>query len=395
MGITAWIGMSFGIYAWQGIPAEQIPLSAASAILIDAQTGVVLMEKNADVKRHPASTTKIMTAILLMENCALTDTIVAPNDIAKTRQSSAHLKPGEKMSLNDLLHAVMLRSANDATVAGAIHVSGSVPNFAMLMTQRAKELGCTNTTFANPHGLTAEGHLTTARDLARMGQKYMEYPVLRDIARTQQWVLTRSINQQDTLIQNRNELLGVDSTIDGIKTGWTIPAGKCFVGSATRNGRQLISVVMKTEAWQHDTLNLMNWGFANITEDGTLRKGREMAQQSLENADGPVVAVAAEAIPGIPGKRLKETVTWSSDLKLPVTMGAPVGKLLVTDGKMFKREIPLISATEVKEKRGPGLVGVLAGVLGIGAGVAFIRYRRQRNHEPIPQGPREFNGSSA
>lgn len=387
--------MSFGIYAWQGIPAEQIPLSAASAILIDAQTGVVLMEKNADVKRHPASTTKIMTAILLMENCALTDTIVAPNDIAKTRQSSAHLKPGEKMSLNDLLHAVMLRSANDATVAGAIHVSGSVPNFAMLMTQRAKELGCTNTTFANPHGLTAEGHLTTARDLARMGQKYMEYPVLRDIARTQQWVLTRSINQQDTLIQNRNELLGVDSTIDGIKTGWTIPAGKCFVGSATRNGRQLISVVMKTEAWQHDTLNLMNWGFANITEDGTLRKGREMAQQSLENADGPVVAVAAEAIPGIPGKRLKETVTWSSDLKLPVTMGAPVGKLLVTDGKMFKREIPLISATEVKEKRGPGLVGVLAGVLGIGAGVAFIRYRRQRNHEPIPQGPREFNGSSA
>jgi serine-type D-Ala-D-Ala carboxypeptidase (penicillin-binding protein 5/6) len=395
MGMTAWIGLSFGVYAWQGIPAEQIPLSAASAILIDGQTGVVLMEKNADVKRHPASTTKIMTSILLMENCALTDVVVAPNDIANTKQSSAHLKPGEKMSVNDLLHAVMLRSANDATVAGAIHVSGSVANFADLMTKRAKEIGCTNTSFTNPHGLTAEGHLTTARDLARMGQKYLEYPVLREIARTQTWVLTRSINQQDTLIQSRNELLKIDLTIDGIKTGWTIPAGKCFVGSATRNGRQLISVVMKTEAWQHDTLNILNWGFANITEDGTLAKGTELAQQSLENADGPIIALASEAIPGIPGKRLKETVKWSADLKLPVAAGAQVGTLLVTDGKMFKREIPLVSASEVKEKRGPGLVGVLAGVLGIGAGVAFIRYRRQRSHEPIPQGPREFNGSSA
>ncbi len=145
-------------------------VSAKSAIIIDAGSGKVLWSKNAESSMFPASTTKIMTALLLIEHCKMTDMITAPADIEKVKEASMHLKPGEQVSVHDMLYALMLRSANDGCYAVATHISGSVEEFSKLMNLRARQAGCTHTHFHNPNGLNDRDHTTTAHDLALMGR---------------------------------------------------------------------------------------------------------------------------------------------------------------------------------------------------------------------------------
>lgn len=235
--------------------------TAASAIIIDANSGRVLWQKNADTPRYPASTTKILTALLLIEHTKPDDIITAPPDILKVGQSSMHLQPGEKVTAHDLLYALLLRSANDGCVAVADHISGSVPAFADLMNQRAKEIGCTGSHFDNPNGLNDTHHWVTAADLAKIARVAMTYPAFREAVSSERYKITRSINQHDSWMVNRDKLLRTDPTEDGIKTGWTVPAGHCFVGSATRNGYRIITVVLKSNDWKKETGQMLNWAF--------------------------------------------------------------------------------------------------------------------------------------
>lgn len=335
-------------------------LSAKSAILIDEQSGKVLWSKDADTSRFPASTTKIMTALLMIERCRPNDIVTAPKDIEKVGEASLHLKSGEKMTVRDLLWGMLLRSGNDGCVAAAVHCSGSVEAFCKEMNDRAKQIGCTNTNFHNPNGLPDKEHSTTAHDLALIAREAMRYPEFREIVHNRKHTIERSINTADTLMVSKNKFIEADPTADGIKTGYTRAAGQCFVGSATRGGNRLISVVLASESWLPDTMSLVNWGFANFEVRRTLLAGQPLEDKlklagGAEIAAGPVRAVRFMARKGSDGAVTMEP-KWSSGLQAPIVRGQQVGMLSISDGTGWTDEIPLVALESVQSSKVAGSV---------------------------------------
>ena len=236
-------------------------IAAASAILVDAVTGDVLYEKACRKRRPPASTTKMMTAILALENGKLDQSVCASPYASRTPFGSLNLKPGEQLSLNDVMYAMLLRSANDGAVCIAENVAGSEKKFVELMNKKAKEIGTKQTHFANPHGLQNKYHYSTAYDLALIARYAVGIPEFNEMVRTKKIRIERSINTLDVTLKNTANFLWKFDGADGIKTGYTRQAGHCFVGSATRDGWRLIAVVLKSKSAGEDTAALMNYGF--------------------------------------------------------------------------------------------------------------------------------------
>ncbi|MGI8923234.1 MAG: D-alanyl-D-alanine carboxypeptidase family protein [Fimbriimonadales bacterium] len=249
-------------------------VGAKSAIVMDAATGAILFEKNARATRYPASTTKVMTALLLIEHVKPGAMITAPLDVKEVTGSSLHLRPGEQLTREDALYALMLRSANDVAHTVAVHIGGSDIKFAALMNKRATELGCVNTRFRNPHGLNDDGHSTCAFDLVTIAREAMKNDVFRRTVRAPSWVVLRSINQEDTLVQNTNKLLDFDPFIEGIKTGFTKPAGRCFVGAKSVDSWRLLSVVLNSPNWPKDTKSMFDWAFTELQRSEPMHKGQ-------------------------------------------------------------------------------------------------------------------------
>ncbi len=308
-------------------------IHAASAILIDASSGQVLFARNADVQRPMASTTKIMTALLFCENVPDNEIVTASKYASTISESSLHLKAGEKLNAHDLLRAILMRSANDACVAAAEHVAGSVPAFAKLMNQRAAELGCKHTHFANPNGLHDRQHYTCARDLALITREALECPRIDEVVRLTHCRIKRSIDKQDLTMHNHSiRFLKAYSGADGVKTGWTIPAGHCFVGSATRKGMRLIAVVLKSPDFVHETAELLDFGFANYTPHLVAQKGAASGTVSVTGGVTPAVPVTLERTLQVPLPYDTDLSAGDVELKLvarpqaaPVTPGTVVG----------------------------------------------------------------------
>ncbi len=236
-------------------------VTAAAAILVDSTTGTILYEKACHARRPPASTTKIMTAILALERGNLDDVVTASERASKTQFGSLHVKPGEKFTLRDLLYALLMRSANDAAVCIAEHIAGSEEAFVAMMNEKAEAIGAKDTHFVNPHGLHAEGHYSTAYDLALMARYAAAIPQFNEMVCTKNHRITRSISTLDVTLRNTGRLLWRFDGADGIKTGYTKQAGHCFVGSATREGWRLIAVVLKSGSCLDDTCALLDYGF--------------------------------------------------------------------------------------------------------------------------------------
>ncbi|HEY3297438.1 MAG TPA: D-alanyl-D-alanine carboxypeptidase family protein [Armatimonadota bacterium] len=255
------MGLFPGVSTAQTAPPE---VNAYSAVLIDSVTGKVLYEKRCHVRRPPASTTKIMTAILAVENGTANDTVSASRYATKTPFGSLNLRPGEQMTLHDALYGMLLRSANDAAVCVAENVAGSEKSFVQMMNEKAKEIGANDTHFVNPHGLYNRKHYSTAYDLALIARYATRYSQFNDIVRTKARRLDRSLNKRDVTVRNTAKFLWKYEGADGIKTGYTREAGHCFVGSATRNGWRLISVVLKSKQCGEDTTKLIQYGFDNF-----------------------------------------------------------------------------------------------------------------------------------
>ncbi|HWR19998.1 MAG TPA: D-alanyl-D-alanine carboxypeptidase family protein, partial [Clostridia bacterium] len=222
--------------------ADEPKTGAVSAILLEAGTGKVLYEKNAYIKLPMASTTKVMTAILALECCALSDTVTVTEDAYGTEGSSIYLELEEKMSVEDLLYGLMLNSGNDAAVALAVHIGGSLEGFANLMNAKAREIGANNTNFVTPHGLPNGDHYTTAYDLALISAYALKNEDFCTIVGTT-YHRTTTGNFQRTF-KNKNKLLWQYEGGNGIKTGYTKAAGKCLSFAAQREGMQLIGVVL-------------------------------------------------------------------------------------------------------------------------------------------------------
>ncbi|MBC7104895.1 MAG: D-alanyl-D-alanine carboxypeptidase, partial [Firmicutes bacterium] len=230
--------------AWGAATPGEPEVTARAAVLADARTGQVLWARNPDLRAYPASTTKILTALVVVMRAGLGDEVrVAPED-TDAGGSAIWLRPGEVLSVEDLLYALLLNSANDAAEALARHVAGSDGDFARLLNDTALALGATNTHFTNPSGMPDSDHYTTARDLAIIARAALAHPVLRNIMATRTHQIRRQDPEAVNYLVNHNKLLWRYPGAIGMKTGYTAEAGQCLVAAAQRGERTLIAVVL-------------------------------------------------------------------------------------------------------------------------------------------------------
>ncbi len=246
----------------ENVAGEAAVQSSKSAVVIEQSTRRVLYSEDMNVKCYPASTTKVLTALIALNSLELDRVVTVPKEAEGVEGSSIYLRKGDKISVRDLLYGLMLRSGNDAATALAIESAGSVENFALLMNETAVSLGAFNSNFVNPHGLHDDNHFTTAYDLALITAAAYENPEFVKIASTLQVKIM--INDEAHYIANKNKLLKLYDGANGVKTGYTKKSGRCLVGGAQRDGMQLISVVLNYGDMWNDTIRMLNYGFENF-----------------------------------------------------------------------------------------------------------------------------------
>lgn len=241
--------------------ADQSPsISAQSAIVIDARTGRVLYEHNANNKMPMASTTKIMTALLAIQNNNLNDLVKVKPESTNIEGSSIYLKEGEVIKLKDLLYGLMLCSGNDAACAIAQHVGGNVEQFAQMMNNKVTELGLNDTNFMNPHGLNNQNHFTTAYDLAMISKEAMQHNTFKNVVGTKLWIAQRE-GDRYKYFYNKNKVISQYEYGTGIKIGYTKRSGRCLVASSKKGELELICVVLNAPNWFNDSYRLMDYVF--------------------------------------------------------------------------------------------------------------------------------------
>ncbi|MCW5937612.1 MAG: D-alanyl-D-alanine carboxypeptidase [Fimbriimonadaceae bacterium] len=320
----AFRALPLSLLLFPAIASAQAPVTvrAASAIVVDAETGAVLYSKNADLKRPPASCTKIMTALLLQENTLPSDPITAPPGTKKVGGSRLNLAPGETLTAAEMLDALMIKSANDVAHAIATKIAGGDAGFARLMNRRAKELGCRNTNFCNPHGLPNPNHYTTAADLATIARAAIRYPEIAGASTADVRVLNRRGGTATTVLKNRNPWITKTDGAIGLKTGWTTAAGHCFVGAARRGEMAIVTVVLKSPDWVGDTARLVDWAYENFESRLVATKGEKVAEVKVQGGDSPSVALVASRDVRIVVPLSQPTPEWL----LPEAVTAPIAK---------------------------------------------------------------------
>ncbi|MDF2924345.1 MAG: D-alanyl-D-alanine carboxypeptidase [Paenibacillaceae bacterium] len=240
-----------------------IGTSAEAAALIDVTSGRVLHSQQGDKRMRIASLTKVMTAIVAIEQGTLSDPVKVSKNAFGKEGSSIYLKLGEEMSLHHMLYGLMLRSGNDAATAIAEHIGGSEQGFVLLMNEKARELGMEHSRFMNPHGLDHDEHYSTANDMAVLTAYALKNPVFQEIVKTEVKKVPNPSEAWDHVWSNKNKMLNIYEGADGVKTGYTKIAKRCLISSATRNGQQLAVVTLNDPNDWLDHRNLLDWGFAN------------------------------------------------------------------------------------------------------------------------------------
>lgn len=334
-------------------------INAGGAILLDARTGEVLFEKNAYKHLAPASTTKIMTAIIAIESGRLDEKTTVSKNAAGTSGSSMHLETGQIITLRELLTGLLLRSGNDSAIAIAEFISGSVDDFVVLMNKKAGEIGAYNTHFRNPHGLSAPGHQSTAFDLAWLARYAMNNPVFADIVNTKNtsidWQDSRG-KESERSLKNTNKLLWMLEEADGIKTGTTTEAGPCLVSSATKDNQRLIAVTLHDVSRWQDSQQLLQWGFENFSLFEHAAAGQIMGTIRVEGgvADSFTAGLATDAAMVIDDSGQKENVIVQTNLpdkiKAPVYQGQKVGEVNFLINDKVVKSFDLLATSAVEEK---------------------------------------------
>ena len=343
-------------------------ISAEAAILIEIDSGEILYEKNANAPMYPASTTKIMTALLALEHLNLEDKITVPEDMGPADGSAMYLLPGEVFTVRELLDGLLVKSANDAAVLLARTISGDIQSFATLMNQRAKDIGCTNTSFANPNGLHDPSHTISAHDMALIAREAMKNATFRELVsqvnvtldetpQTPEKRYFRNTNRflwSTSKIIYNNEYIPIKyEVVDGIKTGYTGEAGNCLVSSGEKNDIRVISVVFKASGYDvyRDSRLLLDYGFDNFEKKTLIKKDTVLGSQpinyssqgSLEygTKEDFVVPYLKSSLP------VYNTKIMLNDLKLPISKGDIVGKLVISNDKSTN-ELTLFALNNVE-----------------------------------------------
>lgn len=355
--LLAAVIVSLSIYPSTAWPAEiNMPgapaVTADAAVLMDARTGQILYGKNAGQRRAPASTTKIMTALLALEGGHLGQVVTVSPNAASVGEASLDLRAGEKLTLEELIYGALLRSGNDACVAIAEHIAGTEQNFVLLMNQKAKMIGAEDTSFKNTNGLPAAGHYTTARDLAVITRYALSNHTFQKIVSTRGKMIS---GDGDRYLNNTNRLLWSYAWADGVKTGTTSEAGNCLVASATKDGRQLISVVLHSDNRWSDSIKLLDYGFEAFDYVRVLEQGVGFETVAVKDGTGKEVRAVASAELGavIPKNRqeyLEKIVEINRDLTAPVKKGQQVGRVTVLVKGEVIGSADLVSDRDVEKR---------------------------------------------
>lgn len=342
------------------VKAEELDLTAKSSILIEASTGEILSEKNSDEKLAPASMTKIMTMLLIMESLekneySLEDKVNISTNAASMGGSQVFLEAGSELKVKELLKAIAIASANDAAVAMAEYTAGSTESFVNLMNEKAASLGCTNTTFKNVHGLDTEGHLTTAKDMSIMARELLKHEEILTFSSIYEEFLNKP-DGSSTWMVNTNKLIKYYNGLDGLKTGFTKNAGYCLTATAKRNNMRLISVVMNeptTEKRSNDTIKLLNYGFANYKIKVVMPKDQDLGSIEIKNGKKETVGIKltedATNLESISDNKKYGFNINVDKIKAPIKVGDIIGKLEITIDGSVKKEIPVTVKEDVKK----------------------------------------------
>lgn len=355
----------------ENFSTDNLNISGEGAILIDEETGQILYEKNAHKQLYPASTTKIMTGILAIELGDLNEKVTITDEIIEGLDGThIALEPGEELTLNDLVHALLIGSANDAAVAIAIHISGSVEKFVDLMNQKAEKIGASNTHFENPNGLPDDNHVTTAYDLALISKYAMKNRTFKDIVKNYYYIIPATNKKDESrYLQSSNRLLYSQKKIDlngetipikydgvyGIKSGYTTVAQQCLAASAKKGNTKLISIVLKSEGRNIyiDTHKLLNYGFNNFEKNSLTFKNEFMGNVRIKNGINKFITSVTEDdfyvyIPKGSSSRIKSDISLPSSLEAPISKGQTLGKIeYFLDGNSLGH-VNIVSAEDVE-----------------------------------------------
>lgn len=343
------------------IAQTQPDIKSPSALLIDAGTGAILYEKNPHEKLEPASITKIMTLILAFEainsgKVELTDVIRVSERASQTGGSQAFLGLGEEQTLETLLKFIIIASANDASMAVAEHIGGSVEGFVKLMNEKAKELGMKNTNFTNPHGLSSPNHYTTAYDIGLMSRELVKYPAFFKWSTIWMDYLEHTDKQRDaTMLANTNKLLGKYEGLDGLKTGFHSKAGHCFAGTAKQGNFRLISVILNSENSDQrfkETVELLNYGFGHYSSVQVAQKGMVQKTVAVEKGHiNEVNLIVPEDVNLLVEKGKENNI--STELEVPDILFAPlkkddtVGNLIVKQNGEIVKKVDIVVSEDI------------------------------------------------
>lgn len=347
--------------------SEEPVINARAAIIYDRETKEIIWGKNETEKRAMASTTKIMTAIVVIEKGNLSDIVTISKKAANTGGSRLKINTGDKIAVNDLLYGLMLRSGNDAAVALAEHIGESIEGFAELMNKKAEEIGLKNTHFVTPHGLDDEKHYTTAYELAILTDYALQNETFSKIVNTKS--TTISINNAQRNIYNTNELLGTLNGVNGVKTGFTNNAGRCLVTSCTRNNNQIITIVLGCDTKKQrtsDSMKLIEYAFENYTrinleekikiefenwkqinsERIYINKGKkakiELELQEIEKKQIPI-KIGEE-------NKIKFDINAIYEYNAPIKENTKIGNIVVKYNNEIIENVDIICSKEVEKK---------------------------------------------
>ena len=328
---------------------KNIALSARSASLYEPTTKTFLFAKNADERLPMASTTKIMTALVALENTRLDEQIYIPSEACGVEGSSLYLTPGEILTAKDLLYGLMLRSANDAAVAIACHVAGNIESFSSLMNEKAANLGLKNTNFENPHGLDSQNHYTTARELAIISAEALKSDTFREIVSTKSAIITNTEGFSRTIV-NHNKLLRLYDGAIGVKTGYTKKSGRSLVGAAQRDEITLVSVTLDAPDDWNDHAKLLDRGFSSLSAFSLSEGERSYSLPIISGTRDRLSVYNSEGF-----KTVYETSSEAPQIRVelpryvaaPIKKGQKIGKLSVIKDGAVIFETDMIAAEDI------------------------------------------------
>ncbi len=338
--------------------AEAQPVvDSASLILIDARSGDVLFERNADERRQVASTTKIMTALLVLEKLGISESVAISANAAGTSSSKIKYDEGESRSAEEMLYSLMLLSANNVATAFAEKIGGTEESFVGMMNLKAAQIGAVNSVFANPHGLPSNApQYSTARDLSLITKKAMRHPIFRQVVSAKDYDF-EVVGGPLKRMENSNKLLLEYSKATGVKTGYTFQSGYCLVGSAKKGGLSLIAVVLGSQSREQtfeESKRLFDYGFANFSYRHLIVKDKSYDQVAVEGARERLELVADKDT-SLLINDARGTITYKTDvlkgISLPVKKGDVLGELIVKKGGLEIARSKLVSNRDLKEKK--------------------------------------------